>query len=99
MAIDGDKAMEFLRRIAFPRLGGSDAEKKAAEMIAAELRGMGLKPQIEEFEIWSFANPQARVEVVEPYKATIEASALGSERDHAPRRHRGPTQVCGNGRG
>lgn len=77
MAIDGDKAMEFLRRIAFPRLGGSDAEKKAAEMIAAELRGMGLKPQIEEFEIWSFANPQARVEVVEPYKATIEASALG----------------------
>ena len=46
-------------------------------MIAAKLRGMGLKPQIEEFEIWSFANPQARVEVVEPYKATIEASALG----------------------
>jgi hypothetical protein len=77
MPIDGARAMEFLRIISFPRLGGSDAEGRAAGMIASELRAMGLNPKIEEFEIWSFANPKARVEVVEPYKATIEASALG----------------------
>lgn len=77
MPIDGVRAMEFLKSVSFPRLGGSDAEKKAAEMIAGELRAMGLKPMIEEFEIWSFANPEARVEVLEPYEATIDASALG----------------------
>ncbi len=77
MPIDGVRAMEFLKSISFPRLGGSDSEKKAAEMIAGELKSMGLNPTIEEFEIWSFANPKAKVEVVEPYKATIEASALG----------------------
>lgn len=77
MPIDGSRAMEFLKSISFPRLGGSEDEKRAADMIADELRGMGLKPEIEEFEIWSFANPKAKVEVVEPYKATIEASALG----------------------
>ncbi len=77
MPIDGVRAMEFLKSVSFPRLGGSDSEKKAAEMIAGELKSMGLNPTIEEFEIWSFANPKAKVEVVEPYKATIEASALG----------------------
>ncbi|MGE5579730.1 MAG: M28 family metallopeptidase [Bacillota bacterium] len=77
MPFDGPRAMEFLKKVSFPRLGGSPAEKRAAETIADELRGYGLNPQIEEFEIWSFDNPKAKVEVVEPYKATIEASALG----------------------
>lgn len=77
MPIDGKRAMKVLQNVSFPRLGGSDAEKKAAELIAKELRDMGLAPRIEEFEIWSYANPRAQVEVVEPYKATIEASALG----------------------
>ena len=77
MPIDGDRAMEFLRRLSFPRLGGSSGEKKAAEMIAQELREMGLDPRIEEFEIWSFANPVAKVQVLEPYTEDIEASALG----------------------
>lgn len=77
MPIDGNRAMDFLKRISFPRLGGSEGEKKAAEMIADELRAIGLDPRIEEFEVWSFANPVAKLQVLEPYTADIEASALG----------------------
>jgi len=32
MPIDGQRAMEFLKKVSFPRLGGSEGEKKAAEM-------------------------------------------------------------------
>lgn len=46
MPIDGNKAMKLLESISFPRLGGSDGEKKAAAMIAEELRDMGLRPEI-----------------------------------------------------
>jgi hypothetical protein len=38
MPIDGMKAMEFLKKGLIPALGGSEGEKKAAEMIAEELR-------------------------------------------------------------
>ncbi|HHY76140.1 MAG TPA: Zn-dependent exopeptidase M28 [Firmicutes bacterium] len=77
MPTDGDRALDFLKKLSFPRLGGSQEEKKAAEMIAEELRSIGLEPRLEEFEVWSYANPYAKVEVLEPYTAEIEASALG----------------------
>ncbi len=75
--MDGERAMDFLRRIAFTRLGGSPEEKRAADIISEELFGLGIKPVIEEFEMWTYANAQARVQVLEPYQAEYGASAVG----------------------
>ncbi len=75
--MDPEKAMDFLRKIAFTRLGGSREEEKAAQIIYRELEGMGLKPEIQEFEMWTYDNAEAKVQVLEPYRAEYVASAVG----------------------
>ena len=77
MSFDGERAMEFLRKIAFTRCAGSPEEERAANIICDELRSFGLEPEIEEFDLFAYANDRAWVEVLEPYQARYEGSALG----------------------
>jgi aminopeptidase YwaD len=77
MSFDGERAMEFLRKIAFTRCAGTPEEEKAAGIICDELRSFGLKPEVEEFDLFAYANDQAWVEILEPYQARYEGSALG----------------------
>ncbi len=76
-AFDGERAFTFLKKISFPRLGGSRDEERAANLILGELAAIGLKGEIEEFDVWTYANAQASVEVLEPYRAAVQASAVG----------------------
>lgn len=77
MSMDPNRAMEFLKKIAFTRVGGSPEEERAATIIFDELKSYGLKPEIEEFDLFAYANERAWVEVEEPYQAVYEGSALG----------------------
>ena len=77
MSFCGEKAMGFLKRIAFTRCAGTPEEQLAAEIICEELRSLGLKPEIEEFDLLAYSDDEGLVEVVEPYHARYEASVLG----------------------
>ncbi|MDD6023889.1 MAG: M20/M25/M40 family metallo-hydrolase [Oscillospiraceae bacterium] len=47
----GQNAYDFLRELSFPRTSGSDAEKRAAEMIAEQVKALGFTPVVEEFPV------------------------------------------------
>jgi len=74
---DGQRALAFLKQISFPRLGGSPEEEKAADLILGELAQIGLKGEIEEFEVWTYSDARASLEILEPKHAIIEASPVG----------------------
>lgn len=68
MSEQSKRAFEFLKKIGFVRTAGSMEEKKAAMMLAERLEEIGLKPQIEEFEIEDAEEPKAVLKVLEPYE-------------------------------
>ena len=74
---DGDNAYRILESIAHERLAATPGERKAAETLADHLRGCGLAPQLEEFHMWTYADDDASVEVLEPYHKTYEAAVIG----------------------
>lgn len=44
-------SFEFLKKLSFERIGGSNKEKEAANMIKAEIEKLGLEAKIETFEV------------------------------------------------
>ncbi len=69
------KQFELLKKIGFVRVGGSEEEMKAAQMLKAEVEAMGIKADIEPFEIEDYVQEVAELEVLEPYnkKYTVRA--------------------------
>jgi len=62
-----------LERIAFERVGGSSEEKKALDILANEIKQIGIEPFFEEFEVDTFKKGKGTVKLlVEP---AIEFSA------------------------
>ena len=61
------RQFELLKKIGFVRVGGSAEELKAAEMLKAEVEAMGIKADIEPFEIEDYVQEVAELEVLEPY--------------------------------
>ncbi len=74
---DGKKAFDFVQELSFPRPAGSEEEYQAVQMIAAEVESLGLQPRIDEFDTWRYWDANARLQIVEPFKATFPASAIG----------------------
>lgn len=74
---DEHRAYEFMKRLSFVRPSGSAEEKRAAELIAAECRAASLEPRIEPFPVWTYEEEPCRVEVRNPYQATLEAAPCG----------------------
>jgi hypothetical protein len=74
---DGDSAYRILESIAHERLAATPGERKAAETLAAHLRGYGLAPVLEEFRMWTYVGDEASVEVLEPYTKAYEAAVVG----------------------
>ena len=69
------KQFELLKKIGFVRMGGTAEELKAAEMLKEEIEAMGLKSDIEPFEIEDYVQETAELEVLQPYnkKYTVRA--------------------------
>ena len=69
--------MDFLEKLAFNRYGGTEDERKAAELISEEVKRLGGSSQIEEFTIPGYSVSKAALEVIEPFHRTLEVNAVG----------------------
>ena len=69
--------MDFLEKLAFNRYGGTEDERKAAELILEEVKRLGGSSQIEEFTIPGYSVSKAALEVIEPFHRTLEVNAVG----------------------
>lgn len=70
-----NKEYELLNRLYFERLGGTEEELKACEMIADELKALGLDSRIEAFDVVRNTVQKVKFEVTEPYHKVYEATA------------------------
>ncbi len=77
LEVNGDRAYRLLKRFAFERVGGTKGERRAAEIISAELINIGFKPIFEKFYVWTYMNTEAELEVLVPYQQKYKAAALG----------------------
>lgn len=70
-----NKEYELLNQLYFERLGGTEEELKACEMIADELKAIGLDSRIEAFDVVRNTVQKVKFEVTEPYHKVYEATA------------------------
>ncbi|MEW6026639.1 MAG: M28 family peptidase [Planctomycetota bacterium] len=78
IVFDGQNAFNLLKRLSFPRLGGTPEEKKAANLLKQYLRSIGLKPKEETFRIQTYKDINASLEVLTPYRKKYEAAVIGN---------------------
>lgn len=67
MKIDGKRQFELLEKMSFVRMGGTDEEMAAANILMDEIKAMGLEPVIEEFEIEDAELIAGELEVLAPF--------------------------------
>jgi aminopeptidase YwaD len=75
--IDGERALALLRRLGPARLGGSEREREAAAVLAAEIRGLGLHPVVESFPAPTFADAEATLKVIDPPMGELACEPVG----------------------
>jgi len=76
---DGKNAFKYLEHMAVhigTRPSGSEEEKKAAEWIESEFKAMGLKTEIQEFEVTSGKVISQKIEVQEPYNEIVPCEVM-----------------------
>lgn len=74
--VDQCRTFAFLERIAFNRPSGTAEERRAAEIIAEEIRAYGFEPAFEPFT-FDEAETTGTLTVVEPYEKTYEVRPFG----------------------
>lgn len=67
MNINGKRQFELLEKMSFVRMGGTDEEMAAANILMDEIRAIGLEPVIEEFEIEDAELIKGQLEVMQPF--------------------------------
>lgn len=81
---DSKYAFSFLKKISFERKSGTTEEKKAAKIIADELKKLGLKPKTETFQHVNFKVGNASIQVTAPYKKKYKAWPIGYSKSTPP---------------
>ena len=71
-------AFKLLNQISFVRLGGTPAEKKAADILKRHLSSAGLKSKEETFKVETYQEIAASLEVLTPYRKKYEVNVVGS---------------------
>lgn len=75
MGICGKREFDLLNKIGFIRASGSQEELKAANILADEIKDMGLEATIDPFKVDDAIISKAKFEVLEPYYQEYEATA------------------------
>lgn len=75
MSVNGKREFDLLNRIGFIRVSGSEEEAKAANLLADEIKKMGLNAVIDEFKVDDAVISKVKFEVLEPYYQEYEATA------------------------
>lgn len=70
-----NKEYELLNNLYFERLGGTEEELQACQMIADSLKELGLESRMEAFDVVRNTVQTVRFEVTEPYHKVYEATA------------------------
>lgn len=71
------RPIDYLEQLSFVRMGGSEMERKAADLIADWLKKFGYKPSIEEFEIETFEPGSGTLKPTEPSGDEVHISPVG----------------------
>jgi len=66
-----------LKKIAFERVGGTDEEMKVFDILADEIRGMGIEPVLESFEVATFRAGKGTVELLGNKILSFKANPVG----------------------
>ncbi|MCL2547957.1 MAG: M28 family metallopeptidase [Symbiobacteriaceae bacterium] len=77
MSINGERAMDLLRRISFERLGGTAEEDKAADILISDLATFGISAAKEKFPVTNYRIDQARLTVTKPYSQEYSVTGYG----------------------
>ncbi len=75
MKVCGKRELDLLNKIGFVRMGGTEEELKAANILMDEIKAMGLEPRLEPFEIDDAVQVKAELEVLEPYNKKYVVTA------------------------
>ena len=82
MKIDGKRQFELLEKMSFVRMGGTDEEMAAANILMDEIKAMGLEPVIEEFEIEDAELIAGELEVLAPFNKKYAVRAYKLSETH-----------------
>ena len=77
MNISGKRMYSLLEKLNFVRLSTFEGEKKGAEIIADEIRGLGIEPVIETFKAPRYEIKTAKLEVTAPFYKEYTVSGYG----------------------
>lgn len=77
MSVDKTRAWETLKKLSFERVTGTEAEKKAAEMIREECEKAGVEAHLEEYEIDMPEITEAKFCITAPVEKEYVCIALG----------------------
>lgn len=70
-----EKTVELLEKLSFERISGTKTELQACELIANELKELGIESRIEAFDVVRNDVQKVTFEVIKPYHKMIEAKA------------------------
>lgn len=73
----GKRAYKVLKEISFERLGGTDEELKALNIIKAEIDSLGVETEVEEFEIDCYKIESAEFVVTKPKMKSYAVTGYG----------------------
>ncbi len=76
-----NKEYELLEKLYFVRLGGSEEELRACQIVQDELKELGLESHIEEFDVTSTSNSEAYMEVTLPYNKQYNVTAYQASKN------------------
>lgn len=77
MKVSGKRMFEMLKKLNFERLSTFEGEKKGAEIIANEIKALGIEPVIETFKAPHYEIKTAKFEVLEPKYKEYTVSGFG----------------------
>ncbi len=77
MDISGKRMMDLLEKLNFVRLSTFEGEKKGADIIADEVRALGVEPVIEGFKAPRYEIKKVKLEVTAPFYKEYEVTGYG----------------------
>lgn len=68
---------DFLKRLAFPRFGGTEHELRAAHLLQKEISSLGGQSELQAFDIPAYQIDRASITVTTPFTRSIDCVAWG----------------------
>jgi len=77
MIINGEYQIKTVEKLAFNRQGGTDDERRAAQIIRDEIKSFGGESTVETFKIPHYDVKKAELKITAPFERTMTVNAVG----------------------